>query len=534
MPRRGPVNALFVIEVMNLFYSGELKERIPSQIRVQSRCAPLLHAYNEKVDSLLHCRSRPIPSQRDVITGENAIAFSRMKQPNILFIVADDLNSWIGPLGRQPDVKTPFIDAMARRGAVFTRAYCSAPYCNASRMSVFTGCLPARTGVYSNEPFWEAPPRRRTFLEHLRSAGYHCIGSGKVFHGTFDYAMAGMTKAREAAWRDTENRLHMWDAFSPFVSEPMPPRRPLNGMFDFDDFATVSPWNHLFDWGVLPPEREADMPDARTVAAIEEFLHRPSRQPFFCAAGLYKPHLPWYVPRRFFDLYPLEAINLPFVKHDDLDDVPSLARQWAATPPDHETVLRHAQWKHAVQGYMAAISYCDEIVGRILAALDSSPAADNTIIVLWGDNGFHLGEKLHWRKFALWEEATRVPLIVVPPHTGSFIPRVDSPVSLVDLFPTLCDLADIDSLADIDGVSLAPLLKGESIERGRPAMMTWLEGNHSIRSGEWRYTQYSDGGEELYHHASDPYEWTNLAGNPRFAEAQKKLRAVIPEAWSRP
>ena len=446
-----------------------------------------------------------------------------MAKPNILFIVADDLNSWIGPLGCHPDVRTPCIDEFAKRGTVFTRAYCPAPYCNASRMSVFTGCLPEKTGVYQNEPFWQAPLRRTTFLEHLRQAGYHCFGSGKVFHGAFDYATAGRTKAREAIWREIENRMQFWDGFSPNVSEPMPPRRPLNRMFDFDNFDAVSSWNHLFDWGVLPAEREADMPDVKTAVAIEGFLRDPPKAPFFCAAGFYKPHLPWYVPQRFFDLYPREKISLPFVKADDLDDVPDIAKRWALSPPDHETVLRHGQWRHAVQGYLASISYCDSLIGKILDALRNSPAADNTMIVLWGDNGFHLGEKLHWRKFVLWEEATRVPFIVVPPGAGG-VPRSDEPVSLVDVFPTLCDLADVQPIEDIDGVSLVPLMTGRSTARGAPAAMTWLKGNRSIRSGQWRYTRYRDGSEELYDHHSDPHEWTNLVGDARFRDVLSTLR----------
>lgn len=447
-----------------------------------------------------------------------------MDRPNILFIVADDLNSWIGPLSRNPDVSTPHLNNFAKRGTVFARAYCAAPYCNASRMSVFTGCLPAKTGIYANEPFWQAPLRRTTFLEHLRKAGYHCFGAGKVFHGVFDYAMAGRTKAADAIWRDTENRVEMWDGFHANMREPMPPRRPLNGMFDFDKFDSVSPWNHLFDWGVLPAEREADMPDANTVAAISDYLSAPPKQPFFCAAGFYKPHLPWYVPQRFFDLYSREAISLPFVKSDDLDDVPDIARQWALSPPDHETVLQHGQWRHAVQGYLATISYCDSMIGKVLEALRRSPAADNTMIVVWGDNGFHLGEKLHWRKFVLWEEATRVPFIVVPPAGVTTTPRIDEPVSLVDIFPTLCDLSGVPSIEGIDGISLAPLMKGLSSKRGAPAVMTWQKGNHSIRSGKWRYTRYRDGSEELYDHVSDPYEWNNLTGDMRFIDELAALR----------
>lgn len=458
-----------------------------------------------------------------------------MQRSNILFIVADDLNSWIGPLGAHPDVRTPGIDAMARQGSVFTRAYCAAPYCNASRMAVFTGCLPGTTGIYQNEPFWENPLRHRTFLEHLREAGYYCHGAGKVFHGTFDYASAGRHRTPNAVWRDSENRIEMWDSFSPNIAEPMPPARPLNGMFDFDDFGKISPWNHLFDWGPLPDDREVDMPDAHAAADIEAFLQAPSDEPFFCAAGLYKPHLPWYVPKRYFDLYPLDQISLPFVKADDLDDVPDIPRDWVRSRPDHETVLRHGQWRHAVQGYLAAISYCDSVIARLMDALARSPAAENTWVVLWGDNGFHLGEKLHWRKFVLWEEATRVPLIIVPPPGTSLAPRIDAPVSLVDIFPTLCDLIGLDSLPGIDGVSLTPLMRGQLSTRGAPALMTWKEGNHSLRDGQWRYTRYHDGTEELYDQHSDPREWTNLAGDARFIGVLRNMRSCLaPCSEARP
>ncbi|CAN7644893.1 sulfatase [Mesorhizobium sp. LjRoot246] len=449
---------------------------------------------------------------------------------NILFIVADDLNSWISPLGRHPDVKTPNIEKLARLGTTFTHTYCTAPYCNASRMSVFTGCLPSTTGVYANEPFWDAPLRRPTFLEKLRERGYFCFGAGKVFHGYFDYATAGRDRHRHAGWVDAENRPAMWDAFETVNPEPLPPNRPLNKMFDFNRFEALDPRNHHFDWGLLPDEQESLMPDMLTTQAVTRFLAAPPQQPFFCATGFYKPHLPWYVPKRFFDHYDRDALSLPFVKADDLDDVPDIAKAWALSPPDHETITSHHQWRDAVHGYLASISYCDHQIGAILRALESSPAADDTAVVLWGDNGFHLGEKLHWRKFVLWEEATRVPFIVIPPKSKAQAAksRISEPVSLIDLFPTLFDLCGLDVPQQIDGRSLVSAMYGaQPVET--PVTTTWLAGNHSLRWKNWRFTRYVDGSEELYDHAADPHEWNNLAGDNRFSNVSASLRARLPE-----
>lgn len=447
---------------------------------------------------------------------------------NILFIVADDLNSWIEPLNRHPDVKTPNLNRLAKRSTVFSRAYCTAPYCNSSRMSVFTGCLPTTTGVYHNEPFWESPLRRPTFVEHVRRHGYYCFGAGKVFHGAFDYARANSQNAASAPWEEIENRAAVWDMFFPNDADPMPPERPLNRMFDFSDLKSVGPWNHHFDWGVLPEDREPEMPDSRTVEHVVQFLKNPPRKPFFCAAGFYKPHLPWYIPQRFRELYPLETVTLPFVRDDDLDDVPDIARKWATDPPDHETVLKHGQWRHAVQGYLAAISYVDAQIGQLLDALDASAAAQDTIVAVWGDNGFHLGEKLHWRKFVLWEEATRIPLIIAPAGSSPTSSAVHSPVSLVDLWPTLCDLAGIPLLSGTDGFSLRQFMDASSsADRERPVVTTWLKGNHSLRTGHWRYTRYGDGTEELYNHELDPYEWTNLASDPRNGAAKDHLSGLL-------
>ncbi|HEU5018081.1 MAG TPA: sulfatase [Pseudolabrys sp.] len=447
-------------------------------------------------------------------------------QPNFLFIVADDLNSWIGALGRHPDVRTPNIDALARRGTLFVNAYCSAPYCNASRMGVFTGCLPSTTGIYGNEPLWDVPDRRLTIVELLRSAGYYTFGAGKVFHGVFDYATAGRERRNVARWVERENRSFLWDDFRDNRDEPLPDARPLNGLFNFDRFDAVPRMYHLFDWGPIPEDREFDMPDAQVLRAVSEFLQDPPRTPFFCAAGFYKPHLPWHAPKRFFDLYDIEKISLPLVKHDDLEDVPPIGRKWALTPNDHELVTSRNQWRQAVQGYLAAISYVDSLIGQLVEVLDRAGLSEGTAIVLWGDNGFHLGEKLHWRKFVLWEEATRVPLVIVPPG-ASQANRVYDPVSLIDIFPTIADMAGL-TVEGPDGSSLVPLLADSGASRTSPALMTWGKENHSVRFEHWRYTRYRDGSEELYDLRADPHEWTNLAKHPALQSMCERPKQAIP------
>ena len=450
------------------------------------------------------------------------------KRANVLFLIADDLNSWIGPLGRQPDARTPAIDALARRGTLFSRAYCAAPYCNASRMSLFTGCAPTTTGVYHDEPFWEAPFRRRTYIEAFKDAGFHTFGAGKVFHGGYDYARAGASASREAEWVTISNAPGLWDHFETSVREPLPAARPLNGLFDFSRFAEVPPMYHNFDWGPLPDEAEAAMPDEFVCRSVSAFLAGAPPEPFFCAAGLRKPHLPWHVPKRFFDLYDPERISLPIVRGDDLEDVPPLAREWAQSPRDHDLVTARGQWRPAVHGYLAAMSYCDWIIGRIVAALDGSAVAGETVIVLCSDHGFHLGEKLHWRKFALWEEATRVPMIVAPPRGMAARPSHDEPVGLIDLFPTLAELCGVEGPAHADGRSLVKAM-GEGRQLNLPVVTTWGRGNHSVRMEDWRYTRYRDGGEELYNHRTDPNEWTNLANDARFKKRIEQMRV-----WIRP
>ncbi len=442
---------------------------------------------------------------------------------NVLFIACDDLNGWIGPLGRYPGVQTPHIDRLAESGSLFRHAYCTAPHCSPSRTSVFSGLRPSTTGVYHEERLTRTPGDVPTLLEHFRANGYSTFGAGKVFHGRYDYASASKTQSPRAHWLDTHNEMDLWDEFHVCQDEPLPAQRPLNAFFDPRNGDPIPEWYSHFDWGPAPAETGETLPDESIAARAVEFLRRPHQDPFFCAVGFYRPHLPWYVPKRYFDLYPLDAITLPAVRESDLEDVPEIARQWALNPPDHELIVSHDHWRQAVQGYLASITFCDDMVGRVLDALDQSGLADDTIVVLWGDNGFHLGEKLHWRKFTLWEEATRVPLLIRAPGSSLAGHSYDEPVSLLDLYPTLAELCELPAVTELEGESLVPWLAPTSAQRASRPISTWGRGNHSLRSEGWRYTRYVDGSEELYDHRNDPYEWSNLARDEDQAQTKARL-----------
>jgi arylsulfatase A-like enzyme len=434
--------------------------------------------------------------------------------PNVLFVCADDLNAWIAPLGRHPGVKTPCIDAFARQGTLFTHTYCTAPHCNPSRASVFTGLRPTTTGVYHGE-LLAADGSLLTLPELFRRHGYEVFGAGKVFHGQYDYRTATKLYATSARWLDSHNLPDIWDEFHPCGDEPLPEGRPFNRFYDFRNGADVPDWYCHFDWGPLPDEQAEDLPDLAVLARASEFIRRSHERPFFCAVGFYRPHLPWYVPKRYFDLHPLEEVTLPDVRSDELEGVPELALQWARNPADHDLVLSHGQWKHAVRGYLASMSFCDALVGRLIQTLEDAGRLGDTIVVLWGDNGFHLGEKLHWRKFTLWEEATRVPLVVWAPGRSRSGFRYDFPVSLLDLYPTLVELTGLPAPERLEGESLVPWLTQSARSRRSLPVSTWGPGNHSVRAPNWRYTRYRDGSEELYDHRVDPRERNNLAEAPQ-------------------
>jgi len=450
--------------------------------------------------------------------------FSAESAPNVLFIAVDDLNDWVGHLGGHPQARTPNIDRLAAQGISFSRAYCSAPLCNPSRISLLTGVEPSRSGVYGNgEKLRDKLPDAVTLMQSLRGHGYTAKGGGKIFHGT----RSG----------DPES----WDFY--FTVPPIKSR-------DRAKPKTNLPESAWSPWGPLEIADE-QMFDAKVVNWAISELDQTHQQPFFLACGFTKPHLPWYVPRQYFDLHPYEGIELPVTKDRDLEDVPGFGKKLArevydpsggknlagrnfANPGgDHANVIAHDQWRKAVQAYLATISFVDVQVGRLLDALHSSGHAENTIVVLWGDHGWHLGEKQHWRKHALWETSTRTPLIISAPVGIARNKQCEHPVSLIDLYPTLLDLCGLPSREDLDGKSLVPLLQDPGMKWARPVLTTHGRGNHAVRSGRWRYIRYHDGGEELYDHKVDPHEWQNLATSSEYADVIGDMRKSLP-AESRP
>ena len=456
------------------------------------------------------------------------LAAAPASRPNVLLIALDDLNDWVGHLGGHPQVKTPHLDALAGRGLSFTNAHVSAPVCNPSRATLMTGRNPSSTGIYGNDVKWhEVLPGVASLPSHFKAHGYHVAGGGKVNHHTpgfnrrtdwhtyHDQVFDSHYQARQAAGADVSR--FDW-----------PIGFPLNGLPAVKSLARPPQNANEFDWGPWDA-RDEEMGDGRLATWIAEFLARPPAQPFFLAAGIYRPHLPWYAPRKYFEMYPPDGITPPPIRDDDLDDVPAGGQRMAADRRGDLDLVRQAgKYREVLQAYLANISYGDALVGRIVAALDASPAAGNTIVVLWSDHGWHLGEKNHLHKFTLWERSTRVPFILIAPGFTRAGTRTARPVGTADLFPTLAELCGLPSVAGLDGQSLVPLLRDPARAWERPALTTHGRGNHALRNERWRYIRYADGGEELYDHEKDPNEWTNLAGRPEFAAVKASLAKWLP------
>lgn len=432
------------------------------------------------------------------------------ESPNVLLIAIDDLNDWVGCMGGHPNAQTPNIDRLASRGVLFSNAHCQAPICGPSRASLFSGLLPSTTGIYgqiSDKNLKSASDimSEVTLLpDYFEQHGYKTMACGKLFHNG-----------------DAANVFQDYGGHASFGPKPK------------DRFKYDPAWfpekigGTQTDWGAYP-DSEEQMPDFKIASYGVQRLKEKHDQPFFLAVGFMRPHVPWYCPQKWFDMHPVDDIALPPYKADDLDDVPEISRRVneLTAMPTTEWAIRQGEWKNIVQSYLACTTFVDAQVGKVLRALQQSDYAQNTIVVLWSDHGYHLGEKNRFAKQALWDRANRVPLIIATPDQAKG--TCDHPVGLIDLYPTLADLCGLPPNTLNEGRSLKPLLKQPDAQWDHTTVTTYGKDNHAVQTRRYRFYQYENGAQELYDHRQDPNEWTNLAGQTEMRPIIDRLKAQLP------
>lgn len=428
-----------------------------------------------------------------------AMANKDHSQKNLLVIMADDLNDWVGAYGGHPQAKTPNIDRLASMGVRFENFHTAVPLCNPSRAAVWTGIRPHVSGIHTNNDA-HYMDGSTVLHEHLQNNGFYTIGAGKIFHGGSGGGRVVEYWDKYTSYKNVQNEtnkvnsLHadIPDSHKDEIKKPMKFRG--------------------FDWYQLPNNDEL-VPDHRiTTDFINNFNNRPKNKPFAAFVGQFFPHLPWILPKKYFDMFPLESIILPEKGHNDTADIPvEHIENYKKREREHQLMVDNDLEKQAVQAYLASTYFADQQIGRILDMLEDSGEIDNTIIVFWSDHGWHFGEKNNWHKQTLWEEATRTPFAMVVPgmtQAGSVTTRTADSISI---FNTVFELLGVKAPAgQSDGISIVPLLKNPQLSWEHPAISTNFSGSHSVRSEHWRYTRYASGGEELYDHRSDQAESVNL------------------------
>ena len=456
------------------------------------------------------------------VFSDPAIGDDKTK-PNILFISMDDLNDWIGCMGGHPQALTPNIDRLAASGTLFTNAHCPSPACNGSRTAIMTGIPGYVSGLYSNRQKMRTKlPDAELMPKYFSKHGYWSAGSGKILH----YFIDAQSWDQYHPPKETEN---------PFPRTLYPENRPAS-------LPRGGPWQYIeTDWGALDATDEEYGGDWLVSKWIGEKLRKKHDKPFFLACGIYRPHEPWFVPKKYFDQFPLDKIQLPpGYKKDDLADLPPAAKKLARNRY-FAHIQKEDQWKQGVQGYLASIAFADAMVGRVMDALESGPNRDNTIVILWSDHGWHLGEKQHWQKYTGWRACTRVPLIVRAPKGTAGLENgtkagsiCEAPVSLLSLFPTLVELSGLPPQEKVHAPSLIPLLKDTKSQWPHMAFTQLMKpDNYSVSGTQWRYIHYDNGDEELYDIHADPFEWKNLAGDPKYSEQIARLKKHVPKKFAK-
>ncbi len=459
---------------------------------------------------------------------------------NILFIAIDDLNDWAGFMGGHAGMKihTPNIDRLAAKAMVFTNAHTPSPACAPARTALLTGVHHAHSRAenyhWGDEPKWrefDGLADVLTLEQFFKKQGYKTLGAGKIYH------------SQAPPWYPTSQaEPENWDFYYPsgYISHPYQIRAPKEVIYPevVDNETRPGGADGWWTWGPLqvPDEKMADY---HVMEWASYQLKQKHDNPFFLAVGTWKPHDPWEVPQKYFDLYPLENIVLPECKSDDLDDAIDHGRRWI-----HEWAVENKQWEKIIQAYAASITFADAMIGKLLDTFYHSEYAQNTTLVLWSDHGMHMGEKENIEKFTLWERSTRVPLIISVPGLTKAGSSCDQVVSLMDLYPTLVDLGGFTPPEHLDGKSLVPQLNDPTKETGpivSTYKFTWAKNpvvGHAVRSMQYRYIYYpAINFEELYDHQNDQNEWDNIAykkENKNIIDLHRKaLKDLLPDmTWS--
>jgi arylsulfatase A-like enzyme len=457
----------------------------------------------------------------------NAKAMTTAERPNVLIVLIDDCPYNFIDVFQVSPVHTPNIKRLADRGTWFSNGYNDAPICCASRTALLTGVHATRSGVYYNN---QAYKRAKTFIAQVttlpalfKQNGYLTIGYGKIPHNT--YVADDIGDFTPGYYKYLDNPADVTHPEGELAKHILP------GSLH----AVPGPSTDNWAWGILPDDWDRADPtkmqqDTEQANRTIKVLGERHDQPFFMICGFYRPHGPWTVPQRYYDRFPLESIQLPLgYKAGDLEDLPKPGRWIATNRREHAAVVAAGMWKKGIQAIAASTAYIDEQIGRVLDALEQGPNQKNTIVIFAGDNGFHTGEKDHWLKFALWEQTCRVPFAIAVP--GMPVQRSTSPVSLIDIYPTLLKLTGLPGprTHELDGMDLSELLAGIKTQRGEPVLSTYGRGNHSLRDDRYRYIHYRNGDEEFYDEEADPYEWTNLANDPKYAAAKARLIQALPK-----
>lgn len=458
-----------------------------------------------------------------------ALAEETKTPPNILFIAIDDLNDYISPLDNHPGVKTPNFDRLAKQSVTFANAHCAAPVCHASRVAMMTGVHPVKSGIYKNlfgahGPRWrdESPVLKNAVVlsQHFRDHGYHAAGGGKIFH-TLQWTN-GDSQNDPTAWD-----VYRGDPLDPISSDWPRPKLVPDAKLGIGPGRPLGPRKLFGAQPLQVPDEQTG--DHMVVDWAKAQLAINFEKPLFLAVGLFRPHIPFEVPQRFFDMHPLKDIQLPEHRADDLDDSRPPTRQ-----PWHHWIVKNKQWEIFMQGYLASISYVDYELGRLLEALEHSPKKDTTIVILWSDHGFHIGEKENWEKFQLWDQTTRVPLFIHAPGLSKDGEKTREPATLTDVYPTLCELAGLPVPTQCSGASLVPILKAPAEKTGRLSLTSYHFSNkglaHAVSDPRYRYIRYHDGFEELYDLQEDPNEFTNIAADPDSGAIKARLAKALPKS----